>query len=88
VSGREKKPNLVEMGPYVYKEKMEKKDVSFVDEETVRYSPVTTLIFDSNLSNGTLDQHVTFLNVPAWVRYYVKQNESNFSNIIFCLIMI
>jgi scavenger receptor class B protein 1 len=70
VSGLEKKPNLVEMGPYVYKEKLEKKDVSFLDDETIRYSPVTTLTFDSALSNGSLDENVTFFNVPAWVRFH------------------
>lgn len=67
ISGEETKPRLIEKGPYVYSEVMTKKDVEFIDEETVRYAPITTLNFVANMSVGSLDDEITFFNVPAWV---------------------
>ena len=72
LSGEESKPRLTEKGPYVYSEVMTKKDVSFIDEETVRYAPITTLNFVANTSSGSLDDKITFFNVPAWVKFEIQ----------------
>ena len=61
------KPWLVERGPYVYVEKIEKRNVKFDGKNHISFTPVTTLFFEPSLSNGTENDLVTFLNVPAVV---------------------
>lgn len=61
------KANLVQMGPYVYREILQKRNVSFTNDDKVTYSPVSVLYFEPSLSNGTMDDLVTFINVPAVV---------------------
>ena len=51
-SGKAEKPVVLEKGPYVYSEILEKKDVSFLNDEVIRYAPVTTLTFEESLSAG------------------------------------
>ena len=63
------KPRLVECGPYVYQEVWEKRNVTFLDEETVSYIPITTLHFVPELSNGSLSDNINFINVPALVSH-------------------
>ena len=63
-SGKEK-PNLKEMGPYVYSEVWEKKNVEFLGTEFLRFIPVVTLHYEPELSTGTLNDSITFINVPA-----------------------
>ncbi len=66
ISGQEK-PYVVERGPYVYKEMWSKQNIKFIDKNTVSYSPVTTLYFLPNMSNGSLTDKITFVNVPVLV---------------------
>jgi len=61
------KPWLVEKGPYVYSEKIEKRNIKFEGKRQITFTPVTTLYFESSLSNGKEEDLVTFLNVPAVV---------------------
>jgi len=58
-----KKPVLQEIGPYSYKEIMEKKNVSFIDENTIKYTSVSTLYFDPSTSNGKETDEFTFLSL-------------------------
>jgi hypothetical protein len=61
------KPRIVERGPYTYIEKWEKRNIEFLGLEVVRFNPVVTLYFESNLSNGTENDVITVINVPALV---------------------
>ncbi len=68
VKGKEK-PKLLERGPYVFREEMQKKNVSFLEDDTlINYSPMSTLYYEANMSNGSLSDIVTFINVPVLVR--------------------
>lgn len=65
----EYKPNLVEMGPYVFSEKHTRVNVTFHPEnDTVSYDQIRTWHFMPEMSNGTLDDEVTNVNVIAAVR--------------------
>lgn len=71
------KPNLVEMGPYVFMEKHTRVNVSFHKEnDTVSYDQIRTWHFMPEMSNGTLDDYVTNVNVIAAV-----SNSENYLNI-------
>jgi len=59
------KPQVIQRGPYVYSEVWEKKNANFLDQDTLRFSPVITIHFEPSLSNGTEDDLITFLNIPA-----------------------
>ena len=61
------KPRVLERGPYSYTVKMEKKNIQFLGDDLVRYSPVSTIFFNRNLSVGDENDIVTILNVPAMV---------------------
>lgn len=62
------KPNLVEMGPYVFLEKHTRVNVSFHPENgTVSYDQIRTWHFKPEMSNGTLNDSVTNVNVIAAV---------------------
>ncbi|CAF0919401.1 unnamed protein product [Brachionus calyciflorus] len=58
------KPNLTEHGPYVYSQILEKRNIEFLDQMTVKYSPVVTLHYEPELSVGPENDVVTILNVP------------------------
>uniref|UniRef100_T1IUI9 Scavenger receptor class B member 1 n=1 Tax=Strigamia maritima TaxID=126957 RepID=T1IUI9_STRMM len=59
------KPILQEIGPYVFSVHSKKVNVSFNnDEGTVSYDLVKWYKYLPQLSNGTLDDQVTVLNVP------------------------
>ncbi len=68
------KPRLVERGPYTYIEKWEKRNIEFLGLEVVRFSPVVTLYFEPNLSNGTENDIITVINVPALVCGFCNSN--------------
>lgn len=58
-------PELVEKGPYVYREQWNRSNIFYSDDlETLSYIPITTLYFDRNQSIGPDDEIVTVLNVP------------------------
>ena len=50
-SGREKQPNLVELGPFVYRQKLIKTDTKFsADGEEITHSVYREYYFDETLS--------------------------------------
>lgn len=62
---RGEKPVLSERGPYTYIEKLEKKNIKFLDINVVQYNPVSTLFFEPSLSVGSESDQIKFLNLPA-----------------------
>ncbi|CAF1030388.1 unnamed protein product [Brachionus calyciflorus] len=59
------KPNLRQRGPYTFREKWEKRNLEFLNEEEIKYTPVSTLYFEPTLSIGNESDLITFLNIPA-----------------------
>ncbi|KAJ8669647.1 hypothetical protein QAD02_000906, partial [Eretmocerus hayati] len=58
-----KKPNLVQVGPYTFREKRWKLNITFHPEnDTVSYLQKRTWHFESSKSNGTLQDKVSQLN--------------------------
>ena len=57
------KPQLIEYGPYVYREILEKKNLHFTDDDKLTYYPVSTLYFEPSLSNGSESDLITFVNI-------------------------
>jgi hypothetical protein len=64
-------PIFVERGPYTYSEVWEKKNVEFLGDKIVRFNPVVTLHFEPSLSVGSINDSITFLNVPAIVNQII-----------------
>ncbi|XP_029042884.1 protein croquemort-like [Osmia bicornis bicornis] len=61
-----KKPNLVEVGPYVFREIRQKADVVFHPEnDTVSYLYQRWWFFEPELTNGSLNDSITQLNAVA-----------------------
>lgn len=49
---------------------LEKKNVKFLDKDLMRFDPVDTIFFEkNNCTNGSINDLVTFLNIPAMVCY-------------------
>lgn len=62
------KPNLTEVGPYVFLEKHKRVNVTFHSEnDTVSFDQIRTWHFMPNMSVGTLDDNITNVNVIAAV---------------------
>lgn len=62
------KPNLTEVGPYVFLEKHTRVNITFHPEnDTVSYDQIRTWHFMPNMSVGTLDDNITNVNVIAVV---------------------
>lgn len=61
------KPNFVEKGPYVFQEMHTRNDVRFFDNSTVAFNQTRIWHFRPDLSNGSLDDHITNLNTIAMV---------------------
>lgn len=69
------KPNFVEMGPYVFLEEHVRVNVSFHPENgTVSYDQIRTYHFVPEMSNGTLKDKVTSINVVAAVSIILIEN--------------
>ncbi|KOC69025.1 Protein croquemort [Habropoda laboriosa] len=63
---RGKKPNLVELGPYVFREIRQKANVAFHPENhTVSYFSRRWWYFEPELTNGSLSDPITQLNTVA-----------------------
>ncbi len=66
IQGREK-PNLVEVGPFVYRQLITKTDVEFCeDEEELTHSVYREFYFDEYLSAASEDQNVIVPNIPLF----------------------
>jgi len=59
------KPDLVEMGPYTFTEKHTRINIETFDNGTMKFMQRRTWHFVPELSNGTLDDNITTLNVPV-----------------------
>lgn len=62
------KPILVECGPYVFLESHKRSNITWNDNGTVTYRQIRTWQFRPDLSNGTLADEITTLNVISAVR--------------------
>ena len=51
---------------------MEKRNIEYLDENHVKYTPVSTLYFVPELSNGTEEDTVNFVNLLEIVNIYIK----------------
>jgi len=65
------KPILVEMGPYVFQEVHTRVHIKELDNQTMQFQQRRTWHFLPHLSNGTLEDNVTALNVPLMGAVYV-----------------
>lgn len=61
------KPHFQELGPYVFHEVHERKNLVWNDNNTVTFNQRRTWHFDPDRSNGTMDDRVTNLNVISLV---------------------
>ncbi|XP_037024619.1 protein croquemort-like [Bradysia coprophila] len=69
------KPLLVECGPYVFLENHKRTNVTWNENGTVTYNQIRTWQFVPDLSNGTLDDEITTLNmISASVAYAVRND--------------
>lgn len=67
------KPHFKELGPYVFLEKHERVNITFNEaNDTVAFYQVRTWHFVTEMSNGTLDDEVTSVNVMSAVSYNRK----------------
>ncbi|XP_021916761.1 protein peste-like isoform X2 [Zootermopsis nevadensis] len=72
------RPNLIEMGPYRFKEFLEKTNVTWNTNRTITFRRLRRWYFDGENSNGTLDDSVTTLNPVALSAAYVSRFRSSF----------
>ncbi|XP_067010074.2 protein croquemort [Anabrus simplex] len=70
------KPNLVQMGPYVFTEVHEKVNLTWNPNNTISYKQIRRWYFDAERSNGSLDDEVTTLNVVALTAAFVSRDWS------------
>lgn len=62
ISNASVKPHFEECGPYVFTEKHTRVNLTWHDNGTISYNQIRTWHFDESLSNGSLDDMITFLN--------------------------
>jgi len=73
------KPQLAECGPYVFLEKHRRSNITWNENGTVTYNQIRTWHFVPRLSNGSLDDEITNLNVmSASVAYAVRHSDALF----------
>ena len=65
-------PKFVEVGPYIYKEKWEKKNVTFHANATVSYETVKHYYFNQFKSKGLESDIIVTLNIPFVVSFVPK----------------
>lgn len=69
------KPELEEVGPYVFTEQHHKAKLNWNENGTVTYRQIRTWHFVPELSKGSLDDNVTIVNsVAATLGYMIEQN--------------
>jgi len=67
-NGKSSIPQVRERGPFVYEEKLEKRNIKFSEDGTfVTYTPVFTLYFNRGLSVASDSEQFMFLNIPLLV---------------------
>ncbi|XP_054152607.1 sensory neuron membrane protein 2-like [Oppia nitens] len=77
VAGLGEDPNLQELGPYVYREKRQKVNITFNTNGTVSYEQIKTYHFDSERSskNVSINDMIAHLNYPLIVAGYILHRE-------------
>jgi len=66
VANHKSKPHIKEMGPYVFRETNEKTDIRpFPQNSSVSYKIKRSWYFEPNLSNGSLSDNITSINLPV-----------------------
>lgn len=63
------KPILTECGPYVFLENHKRTNITWNENGTVTYNQIRTWHFMPDMSNGSLDDEITNVNVISAVRY-------------------
>ncbi|CAG0887642.1 unnamed protein product [Darwinula stevensoni] len=69
-------PILQEVGPYVYRQTLEKYVVSWHNNNTLTYQPGSNMSFAPELSSGSEDDVIVSLNVPMMSAVYRMQHGS------------
>ncbi|XP_046415486.1 protein croquemort-like isoform X2 [Neodiprion fabricii] len=70
------KPNFVEMGPYVFREEHIKVNQTWNDNGTITFQQRRIWHFDESMSNGSLDDEITNLNVIGVTVGHFVRNEN------------
>ena len=68
VTNRNAIPIVEQRGPFTFLEKRGKRILEFTnDSEIIDYKDIKTFFFQPHLSNGSLDDEVSVINVPLMV---------------------
>lgn len=67
VFDREIKPFLMEMGPYVFREHYNRTNITTNDNGTITFNQMRMWEFMPDMSNGSLEDEITNLNVISAV---------------------
>lgn len=62
------KPLLTEVGPYIFREHYNRTNVTSNDNGTITFHQIRTWQFMPEMSNGSMDDEITNLNVISAVR--------------------
>ncbi|CAH0548952.1 unnamed protein product [Brassicogethes aeneus] len=81
------KPILDELGPYVYVEKWEKKNIKFNDNGTVTFQQEKIYMFDESLSVGSEDDVVVVPNIPMLSATSQSKHAARFLRLAMASIM-
>lgn len=75
VSRENYKPHFTEHGPYTFLERHDRVDVEWHDNDTVSFNQTRIWHFQPHLSNGSLDDTITNVDVVAAVRERTNQKK-------------
>uniref|UniRef100_A0A1B0D2U3 Protein croquemort n=1 Tax=Phlebotomus papatasi TaxID=29031 RepID=A0A1B0D2U3_PHLPP len=71
------KPNFVQLGPYVFTEKRKRVNIEWNANNTVSFNQSRVWHFVPEMSNGTLDDEVTNLNlIPTTIAYTLRHQHA------------
>ncbi|XP_014600666.1 PREDICTED: scavenger receptor class B member 1-like isoform X1 [Polistes canadensis] len=79
LSGKDSKLNFQEVGPYVYKEKMEHGNVKFNNNDTISVTPLHPLVYVPEMSNGTEQDILILPNIALLSITNVMRETSYFT---------
>lgn len=69
---RTEKPNFVQMGPYVFREKHIRANITWHNDSRVTFYQRRIWHYEEGMSKGSLDDQVTNLNTIALVSFIFK----------------
>ncbi|XP_053675848.1 protein croquemort-like [Anopheles nili] len=87
IANRTVKPHVVEMGPYTFAELHERVKLVWNENNTVTYQQRRTWHFEPELSNGTLDDNVTNLNIITLNAAHLLRNANAATKLLVNLIL-